>query len=302
MYTKEQGTVLGAGSDPPDADTAPFDNINMCRSHPEVIFRSIYDSDKSYFSAGSETIRTECGVLYFVEGYPEVKAGACSFIHFEEGSLQKRRDCIAGMERVFRSIGRTYCRFYTAVYDPDLVRLATGRGYEIVEEVAYFQPALGTDAAGESGRFQIKPIRTEEGWSCKRDIHRECSAPADGKQVPADTWSEFERMKAETGYMEPYLLLRSGEPAAVFSIAPMERGLRIKNIVVRPGCRRIGAATAIVVHAAIKAGERGLDGVGLLAVRGGNGERVYKKMNMIDVGSQYEFCRELQVNGISNIE
>ena len=248
------------------------------------IYQAVLGSDRAYFEAGARRITLPGGAIFHMPSFEAVTAGACAHLLDPEAAEYDPDGWIAGLGRAFSSIGRDYMRVYLPRQNSRLGKALEAHDFGVSREIV-FAAILdeGFCFPGTSG-FKLRRVSLERDWAAKLVIHVNAQFPADGKSGDPHTWVAFERRKAESGYMKPYLVTNDDCAVATFSIARMKEGLRIKNVVVDPRFRRRGAASAVVGFSCQLAARLNLKHVGLLAISGGIGEHLYRRLGLKAMG------------------
>jgi GNAT superfamily N-acetyltransferase len=140
------------------------------------------------------------------------------------------------------------------------------------------------------------PIEGDRAWEAKLALHRAARAGPDGHDTPPEAWVELERRKAEAGAFRPYLLVPGARRAPEHALgavayAPCGRLLRLKNLVVHPDHRRRGVGTAAVALGAQLAKSLGERTLGVFAIAGDIGERLYRRRGLQEIVRQTEWMR-----------
>ena len=136
--------------------------------------------------------------------------------------------------------------------------------------------------------IQIRPISRADD-AIKIALLNEDSARPDGKDSPAKDYIELERIKIEAGYMKGFLIEVENEPAGFFTLSPQGDLVRMKNLFSAPRIRGAGCGSAIIAFAEQYALMTGRKHIGVFAIRGGAGERLYTRNGLKVVGAQTEY-------------
>ena len=161
-------------------------------------------------------------------------------------------------------------------------------GCEPSGEAAYYAE-VGENARRQiPDRIKIRPIsRTDD--AIKTALLNQDSARPDGKDSPANVYVELERRKIEAGYMKGFLIEVENEPAGFFSLSTQGDLVRMKNLFSAPRIRGAGCGAAIVAFAHQYASMTGRRHIGVFAIQGGAGERLYTRNGLKVVGAQTEY-------------
>jgi GNAT superfamily N-acetyltransferase len=247
-------------------------------------FSDLFDSDQRYFEAGSELLPLVGGRLALMREFAVMPAG-CLVVRVDPLGIGDADAWLDGLEaRILALGGRP--RLYLAQRQDAIERAMAARGYETAVERAYgFFAPLRQGALSLS----LDEVVDEVGWRAKEQIHAEVLPPPHGEKVTSESWTAFERAKAQAGYMAPYLASVSGELCGSVSFADGGSMLRVKNLIVLPAWRRRGVARAIIAAAVRDAQRRGKVGAGLFAVDGTAGDATYRQLGGVELGLQHEW-------------
>lgn len=259
-----------------------------------VAYEAVLDSDRAYFAAGAESIALPGGAIFHMPDFPDITAAGCGHLLDNAGSERDAEGWITRLVEGFASLGRDYARVYLSRPSPRLASALIARGFVANRETAFAAAPLGGFSPPSTSAFALHRITTESDWADKLALHLRAKTSPDGKSGQPADWTAFERRKTEAGYMQPFLILRDGRPVATFSIAVLRDMLRVKNVVVDPGFRNQGAASAAIGFCCALAEEVKLQSIGLLALTGGAGERLYTSRGMSVVGylDEYYLARD----------
>ncbi|MEL6666400.1 MAG: GNAT family N-acetyltransferase [Pseudomonadota bacterium] len=136
--------------------------------------------------------------------------------------------------------------------------------------------------------IKIRPISRNDD-AIKVALLNQDSARPDGKDSPAEDYIKLERCKIEAGYMKGFLIEVENEPAGFFSLSPQGDLVRMKNLFTAPRIRGAGCGAAIVSFAHQYAAMTGREHIGVFAIQGGAGERLYARNGLKVVGAQTEY-------------
>lgn len=136
--------------------------------------------------------------------------------------------------------------------------------------------------------IKIRPISRADD-TIKTALLNQDTARPDGKDSPAKDYIELERLKIEAGYMKGFLIEVDHEPAGFFSLSPKGNLVRMKNLFSAPRVRGAGCGAAIISFAFQYASMTGRKHIGVFAIQGGAGERLYSRNGLKIVGAQTEY-------------
>jgi len=257
---------------------------------PESIslVKTLLESDAQYFELGAEINKVPGAEITWMPELQHIQSGCVIHRIVPTEIPNDIRNWVQTIEAKLFTIGAPVARFYLHQQIPDLEGTLESMGYQRRSELVLLEPPNLTVPKS----VVLRPVQTAEDWEEKRIIHLESHETPDGHDSPGQHWFELEKRKSESGQMQPYLITRDGH--VMGTVASMQVGnlIRLKNLVIRPSCRRMGAgvgATQALVDMAHTLGKI----LGLFAVPGGGGHLTYLKAGLIPYGFQIELTKDL---------
>ncbi len=246
--------------------------------------QALIADDCAYFRAGAE-IETLCGWrIVYIPDLAHMAAG--SVVEPPEGEDA----CPAEVLDRLRRLGANAVRYYRPRAKADLADAPAE--YERTEERLYFADIPLSSGIRLNPRISIRPARPRDD-AAKTALYAEDDARPDGKSARAQDYVALERIKIDAGYMDPFLVEVDGEPAGCFGLSRGRTLYRLKNLFAAPRFRGAGCGPAMVAFAARLARADHVGGLGVLAIAGGAGERLYARSGMKTIGVQTEYFRYL---------
>ena len=260
---------------------------------PESWAAALLESDRRYFEAGAEIVAVPGAAIALLRGAESLASGCVvqriDSARLEASSHAAVESWLGDLESRLRSIGAARARLYVERTGATLAATLSRRGYRRRVEHGFVRESGG---AGESD-LELEPADDDAGWSRRLDLVRRAGAVPDGLAADPGLWIEMERRRTRAGYMRPFLVRRGDGVVAIAGAAPCGPLLRLKNVVVDPGHRRRGVATALAVRFARLAAEEGFSAAGCFAIEGDPGMGIYGPAGYRAVTSQDEWVREL---------
>jgi GNAT superfamily N-acetyltransferase len=250
----------------------------------------LVESDRRYFAAGSEALAFPGGVLRWIPGLQHVAAGC---ILEWAGSVAADRFAQAALGAT-TTIGAPLLRFYSSGGSRELASAWEEQGFEPGIELAY--ACRPEPIPSDMASLRFRPVVTPGDWAVKEALAAAGEDPPDGKHASPGDWTMLERRKSEAGYALFYLAERDGVPCAAFGLSDCGPLLRVKNVAVHPDFRRQGVGRALLAFAQRHALHHGYEWVGVFALEGGDGARLYSGCGFQLVGSQTEWTKRVPAN------
>lgn len=254
-----------------------------------VRFLALAETDRLYFELGAERHRIGPAQLACMPSLSPLGA-ACVATHLApDARPDDLRSSLPEIETFFRDHRFPTLRIYTASRSPWDAVLEPA-GLEAREEIGFISPS---EAPSPEGSLDLRAVEDASAWERKLVIHEASDEQPDGHAAMAKRWVQLEQTKCETGQM--WALLACQGETAVGTVCGVhgEGLLRLKNIVVHPQHRRRGLGTELVLRFWALARERGYPGIGVFAVGGGAGERLYRRCGLLPDGSLFEWQKSL---------
>jgi GNAT superfamily N-acetyltransferase len=143
------------------------------------------------------------------------------------------------------------------------------------------------------GRVRLEVVTGECQWRHKRDLHAADAVCPDGHAHDPGDWIEMERRRADTGMVQWYLVHCGDRVCGTLGLLHLGELTRLKNVLIHPEWRGKGlAGEAIAWVLANRLGGKGR-AVGVFAIGGTPGERLYRSCGMQPRYSQLEWVRSL---------
>ncbi len=247
----------------------------------------LLESDRRYFAAGAIVERLDDARLTRLEGLEQVPGG-CVIDTLEPGARSPESLVVwlSALKVSALRAGADWCRLYAESESSRLVDALRATGFRRRVEIGLAARA-GED--GGQGAVDLVRIDDERGWREKQQLHESSPDAPDGHRYRPTDWVRLERIKAEAGYMTPYLIRRDGMTVGALAAAPHGRLCRLKNVVVHAATRRQGIAESALGAFSALAARQGCDFIACFALEGEPGESAYRRFGMVEVVRQAEW-------------
>ena len=215
-------------------------------SQDHALFDSILESDRRYFEAGAQHIDVEGAKISFIPSLPSVPAAFCAHIIGRSFS----RDYGAWLEQIeaeFSQLGAAQARIYCHPLPAKMKIAASKRGFKCSAEYALALTDPATSHKPPPRNLELIKVVSPRDWDEKLRFHNKNNDHPDGRVSRPRDWVAFERIKAESGYMRPYLVRTPDDVVGAFSVSCINEIVRIKNISTDRMHRNRGVATAILL-------------------------------------------------------
>lgn len=262
-------------------------------SDPRALAEALLESDAAYFEAGARRAALPGAVMAWMDGLPTLPAAGV--VHRVEPGLGGSGPgaWLDTVEEAVRSTGRNRTRIYLVLPQPELETALRDRGYESRAEIGLLHAAVASEGSGVPN-VSLRPVVSDADWLAKDGLHAACDTGADGYRSPAREWALMERRKVEAGFMRPFLAVADGAVCGAISVCDVtsvcDQGSlrRLKNLVLHPAWRHRGFGSAVIQAVA---GELSAPGhvIGVFAVAGGVGERMYRRNGFTMITQQTEW-------------
>jgi GNAT superfamily N-acetyltransferase len=257
---------------------APQDRLPLARA---------IESDAVYFEMGAELKQLGGATMAWMPGLTSSPAAAVIHRVDPEALADGGGPWIARAEAAMGDVGAILCRIYLDDRHQGAEAALLSAGYAAREELVF------VDALPDpSLNLALRPITRQDDWAEKLRFHQSADRTPDGHGNQAEAWVELERRKCQAG-MAAYLAELDGEVVGAVGAIWREGFARTKNIVVAPSRRRRGIARAMLGSIAALGRERGVSEQCVLAVRGEQGELLYRALGMTMIGSQFEWSKPI---------
>ena len=256
-------------------------------NHCSLLARAI-ETDRDYFELGARTEQLPAAVLAWLPGLESAAPGAV--VQRLEPAIvaEQGRRWLVETERALSRVGAAIARVYLEDRHARLDPLFRSAGYVDREELIF---AHSFEAPGAG--LTLTRVKSEADWDRKLRLHQLISTPPDGHPTSASDWVALERRKCDAG-MEAYLVERDGVTVGAIGALRGNGVLRLKNIVVHPGCRRQGIGLGMLGHFGTRPLSQGISEQCVFAVRGEIGELLYRAAGMRQIGSVVEWSKPLK--------
>lgn len=253
---------------------------------PNLLGRAL-DTERIYFELGADLEDLAGAVLAWTPAF--VVAPAASVIHRVEPDAVAGRgpDWLADVESRLAVRGIRLARIYPMARHAGMERLLDNAGFACREELVF-----ADNLPDPPSRLTFRPVLTEADWARKLAFHREVPESPDGHLNRAGDIAGIERNKCAHG-MEAFLGEIDGVTVGAVAVVWGDAIVRIKNVLVHPAYRRQSIATELISHVAARGRTRGIHQQCLVALAGGAGETLYRSLGMHQVGSCFEWSKQL---------
>lgn len=264
------------------------DAINMKRltSQRSRFAELLYNNDQAYFRAGAEIEEFEDWKIVRIAGFPEL-AAAC-VLEAPPGETIPPSQLLNRLS----ALNVSTIRFY----QKESVSFATRTRQMLAEtkEYAYLLNVEEQSLQRPNPDLFVRPIQHDED-ALKIALYASREDSPDGKNSDPAEYVALERIKADAGYMQTFIIEDQGQPAACFGLSVTNQLVRMKNLLTGSHARGRGCGTAIVHHAIEFARSNDKSHVGVFAIDGGSGQRLYERCGMRRVGVQTEYSASLNM-------
>jgi ribosomal protein S18 acetylase RimI-like enzyme len=260
--------------------------LTSSRAGRTVLAQAI-ESDCSYFEMGARVDQLDGATLAWMPGLTASPGAAV--IHrvdphvMAEGGVR----WFARAEAAMTDVGAALSRIYLDDRYEPTDSLLRGAGYVARDELIFID-ALPEPSIG----LTLGRVSSEADWARKLDFHLAAGETPDGHGNHILDWVELERRKCGAG-MESFLAELDGAIVGAVGAIWCDRFVRTKNLIVAPQCRRQGIARAMLGKIAELGRRRGLHEQCVLAVRGEQGELLYRALGMAMIGMQVEWSKPI---------
>lgn len=260
-------------------------SLRTATDNRSILARAI-ESDCTYFEMGAEIIRLRGATMSWMPGLAASPAAAVIY-RVDLDAVTIDRGWIDEAEAAMANVGAAMNRIYLDVGQEAADAALRDSGYVAREELVFVD-----GVADPSIDLKLRPVVSEADWADKLRFHEMTDETPDGHANRAADWVELERCKCRAG-MEGFLAEFDGEVVGAVGAIWCDGFVRTKNLVIHPGRRRRGFARAILGRIAAMGRQRGISDQCVLAVKGDDGELLYRALGMAMVGSQVEWSKPL---------
>jgi ribosomal protein S18 acetylase RimI-like enzyme len=253
----------------------------------QLMLARAIESDWAYFEMGSELQPLDGATMAWIPGL-SASPGATVIYRVDADVLADGgAGWVAMAEQAMAAKGATLCRIYLDqphAHAEDVLRNA---GYVARDELVF----LDSVPAAAIG-LTLRRVDSDADWASKQRFHQTADRTPDGHDNAAIDWVALERRKCSAG-MEAYLAELDREVVGAVGAIWCDGFLRTKNLVVAPERRRRGVGRAMLGAIAALGAERGLSQQCVLAVKGEEGELLYRAVGMSVIGFQVEWSKPI---------
>lgn len=249
----------------------------------------LLESDALYFELGATITQFQGARIASMDGFSQLAAG-CVVQRIEPAAiLPETNRWILELESHLRNAKMPLGRLYLQQACPQLEQALFDAGYAAKVEVGF----LSSPSFAPDERIHLLEVEDEKDWQAKLDVHLDTDIGSDGYANPGDKWTAFIRRKWETGQKKCYLVECLGQ--IVGTVGTLEVGslLRIKNLYIRPGFRRLNLGCAVLNQLRYVAHQRHKEALGVFGIKGSPGYELYQRCGFGPATSQTEWTRSL---------
>lgn len=254
----------------------------------------LIESDARYFELGAQVETIDGAVIAWIPGFVDLAAG-CVVQRVNPRAIaflmsQGHERWLRHVERRLGVLGASWSRIYLDQPHDGLEQALARAGYRRRVElgfVATVAPAVQTSGV------RLRPVHHNEDWDWKAQLHAVDKPGADGYCHDPGRWVMLMRIKAATGFKEPYLIEHGDDVLGEVAVMDMEHMVRLKNLFIAPKARGRGLGAAAIALVWAEAKRRGKQGVGVLGVEGSSGARLYSRCGLQAVSQLVEWSRRL---------
>lgn len=253
----------------------------------------LFSSEYSYFETGAQLEELNGATLVWMPGLESLAAG-CVLQRLQEDSIgAEAEQWLKTVQQRLQTLGVYRARIYQRYADPHLEQALNQHGYQANQEVALLASAYN-HALESATSVQLRAVTTEADWLKKLALQKKLSQGPDGHTSPAQLWLKMERIKADLGYMKPYLAIKEGQVCGAVCAAPSDNILRLKNLVVAPEYRRQGVGREIALYLRTLAYQQQFEAVACFAIQSAPSLMMYQQAGYMAVSQQTEWVKALR--------
>lgn len=242
------------------------------------------DSDRAYFEMGAELQPLDGATMAWMPG---LSASPGTTVIYRVDANVVADDWIAAAEKAMAAEGASLCRIYLDQRHERADAILRGAGYVARDELVF------VDSVPPAAiHVTLLRVESDADWAHKRWFHQNADRTPDGHDNSAADWVELERRKCDAG-MEAYLAELDGEVVGAVGAIWCDGFVRAKNLVVAPHRRRRGVGRAMLGAMGTLGRARGLPQQCVVAVKGEEGELLYRAMGMTMIGFQVEWSKPI---------
>ncbi len=250
-------------------------------------------SDRLYFGLNWQTRRIGPFQLSWITGYEALPAGAVGHQIDPVGAGAGGDELSDQLDRVEQSFAR-WCNPVVRLYlrdCPEMRQALLRRGYGSREEVGFVrtEPAQPADPG-----IELLAVDSDSHWQEKLALQSGSDQAVDGHACRPEDWVGLERTRSKSGQLRFHLILRDGQVHGTFGLMQLGPLLRVKNLYLRPASRGCGIGTAALHALYQRIDGNTIQAVGLVALRGKDGEHFYRACRMREVCTLTEWTLRLK--------
>lgn len=254
--------------------------------HPSVLARAV-ETDRIYFELGAELKDLGGATMAWMPGLTSSAAAAVIHRVTPEKIAAAGDAWVAAAEGELAAAGVALARIYLDARHDGADALLRSAGYVDRDELAFVH-----SLPGPADGLTLRAVKGESDWAEKLRFHQGVDETPDGHGNRAADWVALERLKCAAG-MDAFLAELDGEVVGAVGAIWGEGIVRAKNLVVHPGYRRRTIGKAMLCHVAALGRRRGVSEQCVMAVRGEQGELLYRAAGMEMVGLQVEWSKPI---------
>jgi ribosomal protein S18 acetylase RimI-like enzyme len=257
--------------------------------------RALFDSESRYFEAAADNAPLLGGTFSVMPGFARLPAGCVLHGLGADAFTACGIGHLAAVEARFRQAGSRLCRLYLPAGTGHLNRALLSAGYRPVRELGMIAELSGDVDGGGDGETDdpgLVAVSSARDWREKGEICRAAIDGPDGHDMQDGRYAELEQAKCRAGYMRSYLYRLDGHPVATAALALHEGFARLKNVLVHPAHRSLGAGRNLVRALTAEARRLGARRLGCF-VSSRQALSVYRQCGMWDMCFHTEWSRVL---------
>jgi ribosomal protein S18 acetylase RimI-like enzyme len=245
------------------------------------------ESDCTYFEMAAELAQLDGATMAWMPGL--TRSPAAAVIHRVDANAIASGGAgwVARAEAAMADVGAGLSRVYLEAPHERADAVLRNAGYIARDELVFLDSLPDPEIP-----IALRPVESAPDWAEKLRFHGAADETPDGHGNLAADWVELERRKCRAG-METFLAELGGEVVGTVGAIWCGNFVRAKNLIVARGRRRRGIGRAIIGSLAALGRERGVPDQCFVAVRGEQGELLYRSIGMAMIGYQVEWSRRI---------
>ena len=245
------------------------------------------ESDWDYFEMGSKLHPLDGASMAWMPGLAASPGATVIYRVDADAAAEGGASWVATAEKAMADKGARLCRIYLDERHERADALLRSAGYVARDELVF----LGSVPATAVG-LTLQRVESDAEWARKLRFHQSADRTPDGHDNAAADWVALERRKCRAG-MEAFLVELDGEVVGAVGAIWCEGFVRTKNLVVAPDRRRRGVGRAMLGAIGALGRSHGLSQQCVLAVKGEEGELLYRAAGMTVIGFQVEWSKPI---------